>query len=157
LLPVGSVYYDTTSNSLKLYSADGISYKWFRVLTRKDIIAFTIAGATATSGFDICANNSYTIVPSGTATIGVSGSMPSTACNEAGGYQIMRVTVPMYIPNPIVTATWATANGTSFELTPIVVYAATALGSVTYISLAYRELSSVVQDMKINVVVMDPN
>gem|GEM_PF-6159964 len=142
----GTVYYDTAKNSLQMYSTDGVNPGWFRVLTRKDIIAFTIGT------FDICStySNGYNVTPSN----GITAKSTDGCTND--GYQFITVTLPYSISNPVITATW-NSQLNNWTLNNDVSQIFVVDVSSTQFKLAFFETSQTVQNVGINVVVMNPN
>ena len=156
----GTIYYDTTTNQLRIYSTDGVNPNWFRVLTRKDVIAFTITAANG-GFFDPCSGTPNAIVPSNVASI-VGGS--SGLCDYATGYQWVSITIPFPIPNAVVTATWGVHalaySGSLFQANPgsLVISHIVTNSTQTNFGLFFNEPTGApIQQTKINVTVINPN
>jgi hypothetical protein len=149
----GTVYYDTATNSLQMYSTDGVNAGWFRILTRKDIVAFTITNNS--TWFDVCNVFTPTIVPSGVVT-----ASSTTGCTS-DGFQYTTITIPFAISNPVITATWVASSSINWaynnDVTQIFVTDVTTNANTTTFLLFFGETSSAIQYNKINVTVINPN
>ena len=152
-LTAGTVYYDTATNSLQMYSTNGVNAGWFRILTRKDIVAFTITNNS--TWFDVCNVFTPTIVPSGVVT-----ASSTTGCTS-DGFQYTTITIPFAISNPVITATWVASSSTNWiynnDVAQIFVTDVTTNANTTTFLLFFGETSSAIQYNKINVTVINPN